>query len=76
MLNFVSGDISIMVPVYIEIVRRSELLIRFIYSQVRDSAVKKIVRHCPLITTLALANCPLITDVSLAEIATNLPRIR
>ena len=33
-------------------------------------------RHCPLVTTLALANCPLITDVSLAEIATNLPRIR
>lgn len=52
------------------------MLIRFIYSQVRDSAVKKIVRHCPLVTTLALANCPLITDVSLAEIATNLPRIR
>lgn len=52
------------------------MLIRIICNQVRDSAVKRIVRHCPLVTTLVLANCPLITDVSLAEIATNLPRIR
>jgi len=50
-----------------------KLLVLF---QIRDSAVKKIVRHCPLVTTLVLANCPLISDVTLAEIATNLPRIR
>ena len=48
----------------------------FFQFQIRDSAVKKIVRHCPLVTTLVLANCPLISDVTLAEIATNLPRIR
>lgn len=38
--------------------------------------MRKIVKYCPLVTTLVLANCPLITDVSLKEIATNLPRIR
>ena len=38
--------------------------------------MKTIVKHCPHLVSLVLANCPLITDVAMSEIATNLSAVR
>lgn len=38
--------------------------------------MKTIVKHCPKLVNLVLANCPLITDVAMSEIATNLSAVR
>ena len=38
--------------------------------------MKTIVKHCPHLVNLVLANCPLITDVAMSEIATNLSAVR
>ena len=38
--------------------------------------MKTIVKHCPHLVNLVLANCPLITDVAMNEIATNLSAVR
>ncbi|XP_064600060.1 uncharacterized protein LOC135466488 [Liolophura sinensis] len=56
--------------------RLESLDIRGCNRSVRDTSVRKIVKNCPRLSSIALANCPHISDVALSEIATYLPGMK
>ena len=48
----------------------------YIFFQIKDNCIRYVVKNCPRLKTIVLANCPNISDVSLLEISTYLSDIR